>query len=93
MSKVSSVLLEKNKRKKNKYEKLLGDSEFEFGVGESNITLIGNKEEYKVDIEKGIGSITIDGSVVTGTSSIGNGSNCIDIEGGVGAINLKFQAN
>lgn len=73
--------------------RVLGDSEFEFGVGESNITLIGNKEEYKVDIEKGIGSITIDGSVVTGTSSIGNGSNCIDIEGGVGAINLKFQAN
>lgn len=73
--------------------RVLGDSEFEFGVGESNITLIGNKEEYKVDIEKGIGSITIDGSVVTGTSSIGNGSNCIDIEGGVGAINLNFQAN
>lgn len=73
--------------------RVLGDSEFEFGVGESNITLIGNKEEYKVDIEKGIGSITIDGSVVTGTSSIGSGSNCIDIEGGVGAINLNFQAN
>ena len=73
--------------------RVLGDSEFEFGVGESNITLIGNKEEYKVDIEKGLGNITADGSAITGTSSIGNGSNCIDIEGGVGAINLKFQAN
>ena len=73
--------------------RVLGDSEFEFGVGESNITLVGSKEEYTVDIEKGIGSITVDGSVITGTSSIGNGSNCIDIEGGVGAINLNFQAN
>ena len=38
-------------------------------------------------------SIAADGSAITGTSSIGNGSNSIDIEGGVGAINLKFQAN
>ncbi len=73
--------------------RVLGKNEFKFGVGESNITLVGSKEEYMIDIEKGIGSITIDGSVVAGTSSIGNGLNHIDIDGGVGAINLNFQEN
>ena len=70
---------------------VLGDSDLKFGVGESNVTLIGSKDDYKVDIEKGLGSITVDGNTVTDYGSSGNGQNHIEIEGGVGAINLKFQ--
>ena len=70
---------------------VLGDSDLKFGVGESNVTLIGSKDDYKVDIEKGLGSITVDGKTVTNYGSSGNGQNHIEIEGGVGAVNLKYQ--
>ena len=69
---------------------VLGDSDLKFGVGESNVTLIGSKDDYKVDIEKGLGSITVDGKTVTDYGSSGNGQNHIEIEGGVGAVNLKY---
>ena len=40
---------------------LNGKSNLEFGVGESNLTLIGSKDDYSFDIKAGIGSISIDG--------------------------------
>lgn len=71
--------------------KLTGDCEFEFGVGEYNITLKGNKSDYKLDIEKGIGSITVDGKDVSDFVNSGNGTAKVEISGGVGAINVKFE--
>ena len=70
---------------------VLGDSDLKFGVGESNLTLIGTKDDYNVDVDKGIGNITVDGKTVTAFGSSGNGQNHIEIEGGIGTINLKFQ--
>lgn len=70
---------------------LTGESELDLGVGESNITVIGNKEDYKLDIEKGIGNITVDGTGVSNIKAQGNGSNSIVLSGGIGAIHLKFK--
>lgn len=70
---------------------ILGNSELDLGVGESNLTFIGNEEAYAIDIEKGLGSITVDGKTVSDFGSSGNGQNRIDIDGGVGAINLVFK--
>ncbi len=70
---------------------LLGDSDLTLGVGESNLTLIGSRDDYKVEIEKGIGSITVDGESVTDFGSSGNGQNHVQIQGGIGSINLNFQ--
>ncbi len=70
---------------------LMGNSELDFGVGEANVILLGNKEDYTVKIEKGIGSINVEGQSVANSSTIGSGANIVDIEGGVGAINLGFQ--
>lgn len=70
---------------------LTGESDFELGVGESNITVIGNKDDYKLDIEKGIGNITVDGTSVSNIKGQGNGKNSIEVSGGIGAINLKFN--
>ncbi len=69
---------------------LTGESDFDLGVGESNITVIGNKNDYKLDIEKGLGNITVDGTSVSNIKGQGNGNNDIEISGGIGAINLKF---
>ena len=70
---------------------LLGDCDLEFGVGESDITLIGTKDDYTVDIDKGLGSITVDGTKVNDFGSSGSGKNRIDIQGGVGEIHLNFR--
>ena len=70
---------------------LTGDSDFDLGVGESNITIIGNRDDYKLDIEKGIGNITVDGASVSNIKGQGNGNNSIEVNGGIGAINLKFK--
>ena len=65
---------------------LTGDCNLDSGVGEMNVTLLGSKDDYELDIEKGIGNITVDGKNVTDFGSSGNGSNEVDIHGGVGAI-------
>ncbi|MBR4288200.1 MAG: DUF4097 family beta strand repeat protein [Clostridia bacterium] len=70
---------------------LLGESELELGVGESSLTLLGKKEDYTVDIEKGLGSITFDGETLSTQGKQGNGPARVDIEGGVGAIRLDFK--
>lgn len=70
---------------------LTGNCQLDMGVGESNITLIGSKEDYKLELEKGLGSILVDGVNVSDYGSHGNGSNQVEINGGVGSINVSFK--
>ena len=70
---------------------LTGDCQMDLGVGESNITLLGSKEDYKLDLEKGLGNITVDGKTVSDYGSSGNGTNEVEINGGIGAINVEFK--
>ena len=69
---------------------LLGYNDLDFGVGESNLTILGDKDDYKVELEKGLGAIFIDGQKVSDFGSSGNGQNYLKIDGGVGTINLTF---
>lgn len=69
---------------------LTGNCKMELGVGESNLTLIGNKNDYKLDLEKGLGSISVDGKAVSDFGSSGSGTNKVEINGGIGAINVRF---
>ena len=70
---------------------LTGNCQLDLGVGESNITLIGSKENYKLDLDKGLGNISIDGVNVSDYGSSGNGTNKVEINGGVGSINVRFE--
>jgi len=70
---------------------LPGNSSLEFGVGESILTLLGGKDAYTVETQKGIGNITVDGKTVTDFGSSGNGRNQVKILGGVGDIRLTFR--
>ncbi len=69
---------------------LTGSCELDLGVGESNITLLGEKEAYTLDIDKGIGSITVDGDSISDGVNLGSGQNRIEISGGIGAIHVVF---
>ncbi len=69
--------------------KVMGKSKIEAGVGSLNLKLSGSLEDYTLYVEKGIGSIKVDGNSTSGR--IGDGPNKIDIEGGVGSINVNFR--
>jgi len=70
---------------------LLGNNSLRFGVGESKLTLLGSKDDYRVEINKGLGSITVDGKTVTDFGSSGNGQNFVGIEGGIGTVEIVFM--
>lgn len=70
---------------------LSGKCQLDSGVGETNITLIGNKDNYRLELEKGLGSISVNGEDVSGHGNIGNGTNEVEINGGIGAINVEFK--
>ena len=75
----------------NMTAKLLGKSELKFGVGESDVTLLGNREDYSFDIRNSVGTINIDGVTASGFVGSGIGENIVKIKGGVGSTNISFQ--
>ena len=69
---------------------LTGNCELNSGVGETNINLIGDRNDYKLELEKGLGNISVDGKDVSDYGSSGHGNNKIEIHGGIGSINVEF---
>ncbi len=70
---------------------LIGRNQINMGIGDLNVSLLGEKDDYTVDIDKGIGDVNIDGSSIKNGNIVGNGSNIIEIDGGIGAIDIKFE--
>lgn len=69
---------------------ILGKSDIDAGVGELEVHLLGQKEDYQIMVDKGIGSIRIDGDSMK-SSTYGDGVNKLDIDGGVGSIRIDFS--
>ncbi len=65
-------------------------ADISLGVGKTDITLLGGKDKYKLVLEKGIGEIKVDGETV-GNTKLGEGECTVDIDGGVGEININFE--
>lgn len=70
---------------------ITGDNEIDSGVGSLKINIIGNREDYKIKVNKGIGSIKVNGEETASEQIIGNGKHKIDIDGGVGSIVVDFS--
>ncbi len=69
--------------------RLEGEGALEFGVGSATVTLLGKRDDYSLDIDKGLGEIKIDG-VSSDSSVIGSGSHTLDIDGGIGSVEIIF---
>lgn len=70
----------------------LGKNEFDGGVGNINLNLKGTINDYSLKTESGIGDITIDGKKYSDYTSVNdNTDNSLDIEGGVGNVNIDFE--
>lgn len=70
---------------------LEGNSDIDCGVGALDINLLGSKEDYRITVNKGIGSVNIDGIKQNDGSIFGNGINTINLDGGIGSINVSFK--
>lgn len=70
---------------------IVGSSEVNAGIGEVELDLIGNDDDYKFNISKGIGDIEFSGKNISNNSVIGTGSNFIKISGGIGSIKVNFS--
>lgn len=68
-----------------------GNSTISCGVGELILDLLGNKDAYQVIVNKGVGSVNIDGIKQSDDSTYGNGLNKINIDGGIGTISVNFK--
>ena len=71
--------------------RLTGKSEIDSGVGAINIKLLDNSDNYTINADKGIGSITLDGKQLETDRVYGNGENYLDIDGGIGEIKIDFE--
>ncbi len=70
---------------------LKGVSDFDLGVGNAEITICGKKEDYRVKISKGLGSVSIEGTDLKDGTVIGDGKNRINIDCGVGKTTVEYK--
>lgn len=68
--------------------KLSGDTKINAGVGKLDLVLIGEEDDYRVTFDQGIGSLKQDGISLNNP----DGKNLVEIDGGVGAVDLKLVA-
>ena len=76
----------------NLTSELSGKSSIDYGVGETNLVLIGEEDDYKIELDKGIGEAWLDGRKMSDDSVYGAGENYIEIDGGIGELNVSFKA-
>ncbi len=71
--------------------KITGNNKIDTGIGRLKLNIDGNIEDYKLKVEKGIGNIKLNGKQVSNNTTIGDGENVIDIDGGIGEIVINFK--
>ncbi|MDD6224633.1 MAG: DUF4097 family beta strand repeat-containing protein [bacterium] len=69
---------------------ITGNSQIDAGVGSMNLQLVGTLSDYKLKLDKGIGTVMIDGAKMGDNTYYGSGNHFIDIDGGVGSIQVGF---
>lgn len=71
---------------------LNGKNDFDLGVGATKLSLIGKSEDYRIQLDKGLGSAKLSGVSMKDGVVYGDGVHSIDINGGVGSIDISFKA-
>lgn len=72
---------------------LTGKNEINSRIGNTNINLVGKKSDYTIKVSKGLGSINIDSEEIDENLLYGIGNNYLEIDLGIGAININFIEN
>lgn len=70
--------------------KILGNSKIHSGIGSLLINIIGTVEDYKFNVNKGIGTVKIHDNIMSDDLIYGEGTNFIDLESGIGSVEVNF---
>ena len=70
---------------------LTGQSELDLGIGETVLKLMGTASDYRLDVEEGIGDVTVDGQHITGEQTIGAGKDQVEINCGIGSVKITLS--
>lgn len=70
---------------------ITGINEINAGVGELNINLSNSLDNYKIKLNKGIGSALLNKEKMKNDIYYGEGNNLINIDGGIGNINVNYS--
>ena len=70
---------------------LSGHNVIKCGIGELDLNLNLDNDQYTFDLEKGIGSIKVNEVSVSDDGRIGNGINYISVDGGIGKIDIRTK--
>lgn len=70
---------------------LNGNTSLDAGVGKVSVNLENSIDDYRFVVDKGIGDIVVDGVSLSDKANYGKGSNLIDINGGIGAVEVKAR--
>ena len=68
---------------------ITGDSKVNAGIGAVKLDLLLPESEYTIKVDRGIGEIKFNGNSMSDGSVIGSGKNKLDVDGGIGEINIK----
>ena len=68
-----------------------GNCSIDYGIGETNLVLSGTDNDYTIELDKGIGEAMIEGKKMSDDSVYGYGIRQIEIDGGIGELNITFN--
>lgn len=73
----------------------LGENNIESSLGDVNLTLIGNKSEYRWNLHNSMGTIYVDGEEISdfmsAATKAGTGKNYIEVESSMGDTTINFK--
>ena len=70
--------------------RITGECKIDGGVGNCDLRLEGSRKDYDIDIDGGAGSVRINGEKVRNIEEKNDGSSKLEVEGGVGNIDIEF---
>ncbi len=68
---------------------LTGNNKIGSGVGRLDLELLGHQDDYRLEIDKGLGAITVNGDNLEDGAVWGNGESIVRIDAGVGAVEIS----
>ena len=70
---------------------LTGECDIDCGIGETVMVLTGDPDQYRIEVDKGIGDVTVDGKHISDSSVYGSGTTDIELNCGIGSVDVKFK--
>lgn len=71
--------------------KLTGDNKIDHGIGAFELNLIGSSKDYRFEIDKGLGEVIAFGQNIKDDTTLGEGSNLVEIDSGIGQVMVNLK--